>query len=216
LSARSLNCLAGRSIAEQRIKHRRIIQDGLSETIRFLDRPGRRVLVIGSQVRPINCAFDQMRMQPGPLWHEPPQPCEPVPNRQADAAASGTDALLAAALKSYANAELIRPSEVYCDQGCPVVSADLAVYGPWSLHGRWFIANGTKGTRGYRSILVNRIGKWGSGASRLCGARSRGWRGRLRQSPWLPISRKLGSLALGNRPRSSDVRECFPGPPRSN
>jgi SGNH domain (fused to AT3 domains) len=109
-------------------KQSRSIQDGLSETIRFLDRPGRRFLVIGSQVRPINCAFDAMRMQPGPLWHEPPQPCEPVPNRQAVAAASGTDALLAAALKSYANAELIRPSEVYCDQDCPVVSAGIWLF----------------------------------------------------------------------------------------
>jgi hypothetical protein len=106
----------------------RVVHDGLSATIRFLDRPGRRFLVIGGQVRPTNCAFDQMRMQPGPLWHAPPRPCEPMPNRQAVAAASATDALLAAALQPYANAELIRPSEVYCDQDCPVVSAGIWLF----------------------------------------------------------------------------------------
>jgi peptidoglycan/LPS O-acetylase OafA/YrhL len=100
----------------------RIVQDGLAATIRFLDRPGRRFLVVGGQVRPVDCAFDQMRMQPGPLWHQPAQPCEPMPKQKAVAAASAIDAMLAAAVQPYADAELMRPSEVYCDQACPVVS----------------------------------------------------------------------------------------------
>jgi peptidoglycan/LPS O-acetylase OafA/YrhL len=100
----------------------KIMQDGLSATMRFLDRPGRRFLVIGGQVRPVSCAFDQMRMQPGPLWHAPPPACEPVPKQKAVAAASATDAMLAAALQPYASAELLQPTEVYCDQDCPVLS----------------------------------------------------------------------------------------------
>jgi peptidoglycan/LPS O-acetylase OafA/YrhL len=100
----------------------RALQDDLSATIRFLDRPGRHFLVIGGQVLATNCEFDQMRMQPGPLWHAPPQPCAPVPKREAIAAASAIDAVIAVALQPYASAELIRPSELFCDQDCPVVS----------------------------------------------------------------------------------------------
>jgi SGNH domain (fused to AT3 domains) len=63
-----------------------------------------------------------MRMQPGPLWHAPPRPCDPIPKEEAVAAAGAIDAVLAVALQPFANAELMRPSEVYCDQDCPVVS----------------------------------------------------------------------------------------------
>jgi len=107
---------------------RKIVQDGLSATIHFLSRPGRRFLVIGDQVRPVNCVFDRMRMLPGPLWHAPPQPCESVPKQEALAAASATDGMLSAALQLDANAELIRPSEVYCDQGCPVVAEGVWLF----------------------------------------------------------------------------------------
>jgi peptidoglycan/LPS O-acetylase OafA/YrhL len=100
----------------------RLVQDGLSATIGFLDRPGRRFLVIGGQVRPTDCAFDRMRMQPGPLWHAPPTPCEPVPKRDAIAATIATDEILGAALRQHAGAELLRPSEIFCDESCPIVN----------------------------------------------------------------------------------------------
>lgn len=101
------------------------IRDGLAATLHLLDRPGRRVLVIGGQVRPVNCKFDAMRMQPGPLWHAPPQPCAPVPTAEARAAAGEIDGVLQAALAGQGNATLLRPTEIYCAQGsCPVVRDD--------------------------------------------------------------------------------------------
>ncbi|CAL76815.1 putative acyltransferase [Bradyrhizobium sp. ORS 278] len=93
----------------------------LVETVRLLDRPGRHFLVIGGQVRPVNCAFDPLRMLPGPRWHAPAKPCDPVPRREAVAANATIDAVLGEAIRPLAKVTLLRPSEVYCDQDCPVV-----------------------------------------------------------------------------------------------
>ena len=93
----------------------------LAETIRLLDRPGRHFLVIGGQVRPVNCAFDQLRMLPGPRWHAPAKPCDAVPRAEAMAANRTIDAVLAQAIMPLAKVALLRPTEVYCDQDCPVV-----------------------------------------------------------------------------------------------
>ena len=96
------------------------VADHLAETIRLLDRPGRRFLLIGGQVRPVNCDFDQLRMLPGPLWHAPARPCEAVPKSEAIATNRTIDAVLAQAIRPFAKVALLRPSEVYCDQDCPV------------------------------------------------------------------------------------------------
>lgn len=93
----------------------------LVETIRLLDRPGRHFLVIGGQVRPVNCGFDQLRMLPGPRWHAPAKPCDPVPKAEAVAANRTIDAVLSQAIRPLAKVALLRPSEVYCDRDCPVV-----------------------------------------------------------------------------------------------
>jgi peptidoglycan/LPS O-acetylase OafA/YrhL len=93
----------------------------LVATIRLLDRPGRHFLVIGGQVRPVNCAFDQLRMLPGPRWHAPAKPCEAVPKREAMAANRIIDAVLSQAIRPFTKVALLKPSEVYCDQDCPVV-----------------------------------------------------------------------------------------------
>ncbi|GLH81906.1 acyltransferase [Bradyrhizobium sp. SSBR45G] len=93
----------------------------LAETIRLLDRPGRHFLVIGGQVRPVNCAFDPLRMLPGPRWHAPATPCDAVPKSEAVAANATIDAVLSEAIRPMARVTLLRPSEVYCDQDCPVV-----------------------------------------------------------------------------------------------
>ncbi|WP_257166612.1 acyltransferase family protein [Bradyrhizobium sp. SRS-191] len=93
----------------------------LVETIRLLDRPGRHFLVIGGQVRPVNCAFDQLRMLPGPRWHAPARPCEAVPKSEALATNHTIDVVLSEAIRPLAKVMLLRPSEVYCDRDCPVV-----------------------------------------------------------------------------------------------
>ncbi|UFZ06513.1 acyltransferase [Bradyrhizobium ontarionense] len=93
----------------------------LADTIRLLDRPGRHFLVIGGQVRPVNCAFDQLRMLPGPRWHAPAKPCDAVPKSEAVATNHVIDAVLAQAIRPFAKVALLKPSEVYCDQDCPVV-----------------------------------------------------------------------------------------------
>lgn len=111
-----------RADAAERESQQRMVRDALTATIRELDRPGRRFLIVGAQVRPTNCAFDSVRMQPGPLWHAPPQPCDPFPGAVAREAAATTDAMLSEALQPFPNAQLLRPSEVYCDPSCPVVA----------------------------------------------------------------------------------------------
>jgi peptidoglycan/LPS O-acetylase OafA/YrhL len=93
----------------------------LADTIRLLDRPGRHFLVIGGQVRPVNCAFDPLRMLPGPRWHAPAKPCDPVPKSEAVATNRTIDAVLSEAIRPLDKVTLLRPSEVYCDQDCPVV-----------------------------------------------------------------------------------------------
>ncbi|MGJ4903698.1 acyltransferase family protein [Bradyrhizobium sp. HKCCYLS2058] len=93
----------------------------LAETIRLLDRPGRHFLVVGGQVRPVNCAFDQLRMLPGPRWHAPAKPCDAVPKSEAIATNRVIDAVLSEAIRPLDKVTLLRPSEVYCDQDCPVV-----------------------------------------------------------------------------------------------
>ena len=105
-----------------------IIGEGLAATIRFLERPGRRFLVIGAQVRPEQCAFDRMRMLPGPLWHQPPRVCDPVPKQEASASTLAIDTVLAAAVESLTNVALLRPAEVYCESDCPVVSGGLWLF----------------------------------------------------------------------------------------
>jgi peptidoglycan/LPS O-acetylase OafA/YrhL len=101
-----------------------MIGEGLKATLRLLDRPGRRFLVIGGQVRPVNCGFDSMRMQPGPLWHAPPQACAAFPTREARAAAARIDGALQAALAGQDNVTLLQPSRIYCEQDCPVLRDD--------------------------------------------------------------------------------------------
>ncbi|MGJ4945503.1 acyltransferase family protein [Bradyrhizobium sp. HKCCYLS1011] len=101
--------------------HNAAVAEDLAETIRLLDRPGRHFLIIGGQVRPVNCGFDQLRMLPGPRWHAPAKPCDPVPKTEAIAANQIIDAVLSEAIRPFAKVELLRPSEVYCDQDCPVV-----------------------------------------------------------------------------------------------
>jgi peptidoglycan/LPS O-acetylase OafA/YrhL len=98
------------------------IREGLIATLHLLDRPGRRFLIIGGQVRPVTCSFDSVRMQPGPLWHAPPQPCAPFPTSEARAATGEIDNLLAAAFPAQGQVTLLRPAQTYCEQGCPVVS----------------------------------------------------------------------------------------------
>jgi len=100
------------------------IRDGLQALLRLLDRPGRRFLIIGSQVRPVTCSFDHMRMQPGPLWHAPPAQCLPLAADKARTDSREIDDLLASALMERGNAELLRPSHVYCDETCPIVRGD--------------------------------------------------------------------------------------------
>ncbi|MGJ4997891.1 acyltransferase family protein [Bradyrhizobium sp. HKCCYLS3077] len=100
----------------------------LADTIRLLDRPGRHFLVIGGQVRPVNCGFDQLRMLPGPLWHAPPKPCAPMPRAEALAANHTIDTVLAQAIRPLAKVALLRPTEVYCDQHCPVVENGLWLF----------------------------------------------------------------------------------------
>ena len=100
----------------------------VAATIRFLDRPGRRFLVIGAQVRPLGCSFDRLRMLPGPLWHRPPRPCQPLPKQAAVADGGAIDEALNKALAPYPNVTLLRPSEIYCDEDCPVVSGDIWLF----------------------------------------------------------------------------------------
>jgi peptidoglycan/LPS O-acetylase OafA/YrhL len=100
------------------------IRDGLKALLRLLDRPGRRFLIIGGQVRPVTCSFDHMRMQPGPLWHAPPPHCAALESNKARADAREINRLLEAALLGTRNAVLLRPTDVYCDQDCPVVRHD--------------------------------------------------------------------------------------------
>lgn len=100
------------------------IRAGLEATLRLLDRPGRRFLVIGGQIRPLTCTFDKVRMQPAPLWHEPPRSCVPLPAQQARAATAEIDAMLQAAIPVRGNVALLRPSGIYCEQNCPVVRDD--------------------------------------------------------------------------------------------
>ncbi|WP_311975699.1 acyltransferase family protein [Bradyrhizobium aeschynomenes] len=100
------------------------IRDGLNALLRLLDRPGRRFLIIGGQVRPVTCSFDHMRMQPGPLWHAPPPQCTALDSAKARADALEIDRLLDSALTGTRNAVLLRPTAVYCDQDCPVVRHD--------------------------------------------------------------------------------------------
>jgi len=97
------------------------VADHLAETIRLLDRPGRHFLVVGGQVRPVNCSFDQLRMLPGPRWHAPAKPCDAVPKSEAVATNRIIDAVLSEAIRPLAKVTLLKPSEVYCDQDCPVV-----------------------------------------------------------------------------------------------
>ncbi|CCD90339.1 putative acyltransferase [Bradyrhizobium sp. ORS 285] len=100
------------------------IRDGLQALLALLDRPGRRFLIIGGQVRPVTCSFDHMRMQPGPLWHAPPPRCAPFETARARADAREIDGLLDHALTGRGNAALLRPTELYCDKDCPVVRDD--------------------------------------------------------------------------------------------
>ena len=119
----------------------------------------------------MNCSFDQLRMLPGPRWHAPAKPVDAVPKSEAVATNRIIDAVLSEAIRPLAKVTLLKPSEVYCDQDCPVVQDGVWLF-PGTGH---FTVAGAQrmgtGRAAVREVPIGRLaGSCRPAAIRRCAA----------------------------------------------
>jgi peptidoglycan/LPS O-acetylase OafA/YrhL len=104
------------------------LRAAIERTMQELLATGRRILIIGAQVK-ASCAIDRPRLLQGPLPHAPVPPC-PLQTRQAaEAAAAPIDQMLAQVQARWPDRiQLIRPVDYFCDSVCPVVKDGVWLY----------------------------------------------------------------------------------------
>ena len=105
-----------------------VIQQALERMIKEIERPGRRILIIGAQVT-APCDFTPARLGTAPLPHEKSPPCEPRTASDAREAVRGVDEMLALVQAKFpGTVALIRPADHMCDTVCPLVRDGVWLY----------------------------------------------------------------------------------------
>jgi peptidoglycan/LPS O-acetylase OafA/YrhL len=104
------------------------LQTALETTLARLTISGRRILIIGDQVR-AGCAIDVPRVLSGPLPHAPVKPCPASSREAAEQASAAINRVLETVQAKWPDqVSLLRPVDYFCDADCPVVKDGIWLY----------------------------------------------------------------------------------------
>jgi peptidoglycan/LPS O-acetylase OafA/YrhL len=104
------------------------LQTALETTLARLTMSGRRILIIGDQVR-AGCAIDVPRVLSGPLPHAPVKPCPPTSREAAEQSSAAINRMLETVAAEWPEqVSLLRPVDYFCDADCPVVKDGIWLY----------------------------------------------------------------------------------------
>jgi peptidoglycan/LPS O-acetylase OafA/YrhL len=104
------------------------LQLAIESTIQRIGAHGRRILIIGDQVK-ASCAINRARLLQGPLPHSPEPPCPPTERQSAEQSTDPINRMLSRIQAKWPNqVELLRPVDYFCDKECPVVDNGLWLY----------------------------------------------------------------------------------------
>jgi hypothetical protein len=104
------------------------LQTALETTLARLTMSGRRILIIGDQVK-AGCAIDVPRVLSGPLPHAPVKPCPPTSREAAEQSSAAINRMLETVQAKWPEqVSLLRPVDYFCDADCPVVKDGIWLY----------------------------------------------------------------------------------------
>jgi SGNH domain (fused to AT3 domains) len=104
------------------------LQKELETTLERLTRGGRRILIIGDQVK-TDCPIDPPRLLSGPLPHAPLKPCPPTSREVVERSTAPINQMLEKVRARWPRqVELLRPVDYFCDADCPVVKDGISLY----------------------------------------------------------------------------------------
>jgi peptidoglycan/LPS O-acetylase OafA/YrhL len=104
------------------------LQQELEATLERLTRNGRRILIIGDQVK-TDCPIDPPRLLSGPLPHAPLKPCPATSREAVEQSTAPIDQMLEKVRAKWpGQVELLRPVDYFCDADCPVVKDGISLY----------------------------------------------------------------------------------------
>jgi hypothetical protein len=104
------------------------LQLAIEKTIGELVGHGRRILIIGDQVK-ASCAINRPRLLQGPLPHTPVPPCAATKREVAEQSTAPINLMLSRMQAKWPDqVELLRPADYFCDTECPVVKDGIWLY----------------------------------------------------------------------------------------
>jgi peptidoglycan/LPS O-acetylase OafA/YrhL len=104
------------------------LQQALETTIERLTADGRRILIIGDQVK-ASCPINRPRLLQGPLSHAPEPPCPSMTREAAEQATAPINRMLSRVQAKWPdNVELLWPADYFCDAECPVIEDGIWLY----------------------------------------------------------------------------------------
>jgi hypothetical protein len=105
------------------------LEASLEKTIEFLATGGRRILIVGAQVK-MNCQIDRARLLPGPLWHAPQKPCQTISRDWIVQSGAAINAMLTTVQAKWPNrVSLMMPVDYFCDDDrCPIIRNGIWLY----------------------------------------------------------------------------------------
>jgi hypothetical protein len=104
------------------------LQTALESTLEQLTASGRRILIIGDQVR-AGCEIDVPRVLSGPLPHAPVKPCPPTSREATERSTADINRVLERVQAKWPRqVTLLRPQDYFCDAQCPVVKDGVWLY----------------------------------------------------------------------------------------
>jgi peptidoglycan/LPS O-acetylase OafA/YrhL len=114
--------------SEQGLSPLELLQQRLEITLEPLIHSGRRILLIGDQVK-TDCPIDPPRLLSGPLPHAPARPCPPTSREAVERATAPINQMLEKVREKWPRqVELLRPVDYFCDVDCPVVKDGISLY----------------------------------------------------------------------------------------
>jgi peptidoglycan/LPS O-acetylase OafA/YrhL len=122
----------------------RRLQHAIERTIGRITARGQRLLIIGAHVTP-GCRINRPRLLQGPLPHAPEPPCPPISRQSVEQSTAPIDRMFTRIqAKQPGKFELLRPTDYFCDETCPVVKDGVWLYSDhmhFSVAGSQYIVN---------------------------------------------------------------------------
>jgi peptidoglycan/LPS O-acetylase OafA/YrhL len=104
------------------------LQLAMERTFEKIIANGRRILIIGAQVR-ASCPINRPRLLQGPLYHAPQPPCPALTRETAEQSTAPINQMLSRIQARFpGRIDLLRPADYFCDAECPVVKDGVWLY----------------------------------------------------------------------------------------